>query len=130
MSDTLGRHECGIPISSDSIESLFGVAKRHGTGEIKDANRIALRIPALCGVPTRQDAENVLRISVKEQQQVDTLPSLIKQRRDVLKQDGCLEAINQDDARENVELILGSKSGQNYLNNTYNTVTYENINGP
>ncbi len=130
MADTLGQHECGIPISSDSIESLFGVAKRHGTGEIKDANRIALRIPALCGVPTRQDAENVLKISVKEQQQVETLPSLIKQRRDVMKPGGCLEAINQDDARQNVELILGSKSGQKYLDNTDKTVAYKNNNDP
>ncbi len=53
---TLGLNEVGLPISSDSIESLFGVAKRHGTGELKDANRIALRIPALCGKLTRKDA--------------------------------------------------------------------------
>jgi hypothetical protein len=37
----------GIPISSDCIESLFGVSKQHGAGKIKDANRIALRIPDL-----------------------------------------------------------------------------------
>jgi len=49
IATTLKFGEVGMPISSDSIESLFGVAKQHGTGEIKDANRIALRIPALCG---------------------------------------------------------------------------------
>jgi hypothetical protein len=55
-----------MPISSDTIESLFSVAKIHGTGETKDANRIAQRIPVLCGALTRQDAENVAKISVKD----------------------------------------------------------------
>lgn len=31
---TLGLDQVGLPISSDSIESLFGVEKRHGVGEI------------------------------------------------------------------------------------------------
>jgi len=42
---TLGMDQHGLPVCSDCIESLFGVAKRHGTGEVKDANRIAARIP-------------------------------------------------------------------------------------
>ena len=110
---TLGLEGVGLPISSDSIESLFGVAKHHGTGEIKDANRIAMRIPALCAVPTRQEAENVLRISVKEQQQsVGSLPSLTRQRRDVLTEGGCLESIQNNAAQPNVRLIAGSKSAQ------------------
>ncbi len=53
-----------LPISSDAIESLFGVAKRHGVGETQDANRIALRLSAFCGVPTREEAEQVLGVSV------------------------------------------------------------------
>ncbi len=53
---TLGLDHIGVPISSDAIESLFGVAKRHGVGETPDANRMALRLPALCGVPTREEA--------------------------------------------------------------------------
>src|SRR5712691_10663041 len=57
---TLGLDHLGVPISSDAIESLFGVAKRHGVGETPDANRMALRLPALCGVPTRHEAEQVL----------------------------------------------------------------------
>jgi hypothetical protein len=67
IASLLGLCETGMPISSDTIESLFGVAKTHGTGEIKDANRIAPRIPVLCGPLTRQDAENSLQISVDEQ---------------------------------------------------------------
>jgi len=39
---TLGLEQVGLPISSDAIESLFGVAKRHGVGETQDADRIAL----------------------------------------------------------------------------------------
>ena len=64
---TLGLDDIGLPISSDPIESLFGLAKQHGVGEIKDADRIALRLPALCGTPTREEAEQVLEISVAEQ---------------------------------------------------------------
>ena len=51
---TLGLDHMGLPISSDSIESLFGVAKHHGVGKTQDAARIALRLPAFCGVPTRR----------------------------------------------------------------------------
>src|SRR5690606_16312331 len=46
----------GLPVSSDPIESLFAVAKHHGTGELKDANQIARHVPALCGRLTAEDA--------------------------------------------------------------------------
>jgi len=131
IAQTLGLNKIGLPISSDSIESLYGVAKHHGTGELKDANRIALRIPAQCGELTRQDAENVLRISVKEQQQyVSSLPSLTSQRREVLSQSGCLENINTDAGKLNVTLIAGSKSEQKHSDNTYKTVCYANGGDP
>lgn len=114
IAEKLKLHQCPMPICSDSIESLFGVAKHHGTGTIKDANRIALRIPALCGTLTRQDAENVLKINVKEQQaSVSCSPSLTKQRRDVLPHSGSLEKINSQGGKRNIELIIGSKSGEN-----------------
>jgi hypothetical protein len=122
--------QCGMPITSDCIESLFGVAKRHGTGEIKDANRIAMRIPALCGSVIRQDAINVLGISVKDQQQwMKNLPSLIQQRREVFKH-GDLERITGDGEKQNVELIIGSKSGQKMPISNSKTVTYENYSEP
>ena len=112
IADQLGLNEVGMPISSDCIESLFGVAKHHGTGPIKDANRIAQRIPALCGKLTRKDAENVLNISVKEEQErVGTMSSLIRQRRKVLSQGDCIESIKSDDEQPNLELIIGSKTG-------------------
>jgi hypothetical protein len=109
---SMGLSEVGMPISSDCIESLFGVAKRHGSGQIKDANRIAQRIPSLCGKLTRQDAENVLKISVKEEQEViGSMPSLIRERREVLTKGACLEKIALDDERQNLELIISSKTG-------------------
>ena len=50
--ENLGLSTIGMPISSDSIESLFGIAKAHGTGEVTDANRIADSIPVMCGQVT------------------------------------------------------------------------------
>jgi hypothetical protein len=64
---TLGLDHLGVPMSTDAIESLFGVAKQHGVGETQDATRIALRLPALCGLPTREEAEQVLDVSVARQ---------------------------------------------------------------
>lgn len=55
--------EVGLPISTDQLESLYGTAKHHGTGEIKDANRIATRLPALCGAFTMNEAEKILDIT-------------------------------------------------------------------
>ena len=109
----LGLEE-GMPISSDCIESLFGTAKQHGTGEVKDANRIALRIPSLCGELTVKDAQNVLGINVKEQKRiVDSIPSLIKQRREILPNPGSLEKLRSDCTVQNLELIPESKNRSN-----------------
>jgi hypothetical protein len=100
----------GMPISSDSIESLFGVSEQHGCGKIKDANRIALRIPAMCGELTKKDAQMVLDISVKEQQQIeDSLPSLTKQRREILPNPGCLDKIIDDEEKKKLELLPRAK---------------------
>jgi hypothetical protein len=80
--------------SIESLESLFGVSKQHKCAEVKDANRIALRIPAMCGVLIRKDAQMVLGISVKEQQEIETsLTSLTKQGREILPNPGCLDKI-------------------------------------
>lgn len=131
VAETLGLHTTGMPISSDTIESLFGVAKIHGTGETKDADRIAGRIPVLCGTLTRKDAENVIRISVKEQREWScSSPSLTKQRRDVLSDGGCLEKIPIADGNQDFELIVGSKAGQKHLEISDETATYQNKSDP
>ncbi len=106
VAEKISLDHAGMPVSSDNIESLFGVAKQHGTGETKDADRIALRIPALCGELTREDVQRVLAISVKEQQElVGSLPSLIGQRRQVLPNPGCLEKIQPDETKRDLALI-------------------------
>jgi hypothetical protein len=111
----LGLDQVGLPISSDSIESLFGVAKQHGVGETQDAARIALRLPALCGVPTREEAEQVLEVRVARQQEVsDQCVSLTKQRRKVLGHPECLESLSEDQGETQVELMPSPKSRSNH----------------
>ncbi|MEE8302843.1 MAG: hypothetical protein V3S24_10450 [Candidatus Tectomicrobia bacterium] len=111
---TLGLAEDGLPISSDPIESLFGRAKRHGVGELQDANRIALRLPALCGVPTRAEARQVVEISVAQQNELTgRLTSLTKQRRDVLPHPDQLETLGRAQGHSYVELLPSSKNRSN-----------------
>ncbi|MHC1726710.1 MAG: hypothetical protein AB9866_11985 [Syntrophobacteraceae bacterium] len=106
----------GMPISSDQIESLFGLAKQHGVGEIKDAGRIAIRLPALCGVPTRMEAEQVLGFSVAGQHEaIGHLDSLMKQRRRVLSNPESLESLGKAQADAQIELIPGAKNRSNDL---------------
>ncbi len=111
----LGFDQVGLPISSDSIESLFGVAKQHGVGETQDAARIALRLPALCGAPTREEARQVLEGSVARQQAVsDQFVSLTKQRREVLGHPERLESLSEDQGEAQMELIPRPKSRLNH----------------
>lgn len=107
----LGLEQIGMPISSDQIESLFGLAKQHGTGEIKDANRIAMRLPALCGIPTRLEAQQVLDISVADQYEMTgRLTSLSKQRREVLPDPSRLKSLGTDQTWAHITLIPDVKN--------------------
>jgi hypothetical protein len=111
---TLGLEHVGLPISSDIIESLFGVAKQHGVGHTQDAARIALRLPALCGVPTREEAEQVLTVSVARQQEITgQVISLTKQRREVLGHPERLESLSRNQGRPHVELMPSPKNRSN-----------------
>jgi hypothetical protein len=111
---TLGLDQVGLPMSSDAIESLFGVAKRHGVGQTQDAARIALRLPALCGIPRREEAEQVLRIRVARQLEITgPLTSLTKQRREVLGQGKDLESLGQRQGAPHVELLPSPKNRSN-----------------
>jgi len=128
---TLGLDHVGLPISSDAIESLFGVAKRPGVGETPDANRMALRLPALCGVPTREEAEQVLTVSVARQQALTAqFTSLTQQRREVLKHPERLERLNLDQANPHVEIIPSPKNRSNYQNIINISNAYEECCGP
>jgi len=112
---TLGLDHMGLPISSDAIESLFGVAKRHGVGETPDANRMALRLPALCGVPTREEAQQVLEVSVASQQELTAqFTSLTRQRREVLGHPERLESLGINTTMKYVELLPSPKNRPNH----------------
>ena len=111
IATALGLEATGLPISSDQLESLFGLAKQHGVGQIKDADRIAFRLPALCGIPTRAEAEQVLGISVAEQNMMtNCFTSLIKQRREVLPNPDRLESLCKEQTQVHVTLIPDVKN--------------------
>jgi len=128
---TLGLDHVGLPISSDAIESLFGVAKRHGVGETQDANRIALRLPAFCGVPTREEAKQVLQVSVETQQELTAqFTSLTKQRREVLGHPERLESLSLEQATSHVELVPSPKNRSNHREIISISNGYEECHGP
>jgi hypothetical protein len=111
---TLGLDHIGLPISSDTIESLFGVAKHHGVGQTQDAARIALRLPALCGSPTREEAQQVLAVSVARQQELTAqVVSLTQQRREVLSHPERLESLGSTQGTPHVELLPSPKTRSN-----------------
>jgi len=128
---TLGLDHVGLPISSDAIESLFGVAKLRGVGETRDAARIALRLPAFCGVPTRQEAKQVLDVSVARQQELTAqFTSLTKQRREVLGHPERLESLSREQATPHVELIPSPENRSNYQEIINISNGYEECYGP
>jgi len=122
----LGLEKIGMPITSDPIECLYGVGKEHGTGETRDADRIALRLPALCGVPTREEAELVVKLSVAEQQAlIGDIPSLTKQRRRVFQHPEELEHLASDQIGAHLELIPGTKNRSNVSKKDESSSGYE-----
>jgi len=121
----LGLDNIGLPICSDQIESLFGVAKQHGTGQIKDADRIAIRLPAMCGVLTQADAQQVMEISVSEQERLTSgFNSLIKQRRQILPNPECLESLGTENVQTHITLIAGAKNRSKKQLIDYKSISY------
>src|SRR5712691_979538 len=127
----LGLDHVGLPISSETIASLFGVAQHHGVGQTQDAARIALRLPAFCGAPTREEAEQVLAVSVARQQELTAqCTSLTQQRREVL---GCperLERLGRTQGTPHVELLPSPKKRPNCQEIIKISTRYENPYGP
>ena len=112
---TLGLDHVGLPISSDAIESLFGVAKRHGVGQTQDAARIALRLPAFCGAPTREEAQEVLAVSVARQRELTAqFTTLTQQRREVFGHPEHLESLSRSPGKPHVELLPRPKNRPNH----------------
>ncbi len=106
----LGLETTGLPISSDPIESLFGVVKQRSQGPMKDADRLAIYLPAFCGQLSPGDAARVLEVSVAQQRKLmGTVSSLSRQRRQVLPKPGSLESLLEEDRPGHVELLAGAK---------------------
>lgn len=106
-----GRAQGGVPIRSDAIAALCGVGTRHGGGETPDAAPIALRLPALCGRPTREEAEHVLGVRVARQHACTAArPSLTQQRREVFAHPERLERVVRAPASPHVERIPSPKT--------------------
>jgi hypothetical protein len=128
---TLGLDHVGLPSSADAIASLCGVAKHHGVGETQDAARIALRLPALCGLPTREEAKQVLDVSVARQQAVTGQRlSLTKQRREVLGHPERLESLSLTPGPPHVELLASPKNRSNHQNIVQISTRYAERYGP
>ena len=128
---TLGLDHIGLPISSDTIESLCGVAKGHGVGQTQDAARLALRLPALCGAPTREEAAQVLGIRVARQREITgQYTSLTKQRREVLGHGKALESLGQSQGEPHVELLPRPKNRANHAAIVSVSMNCENQDGP
>ena len=76
---------------------------------------MALRLPALCGAPTREEAEQVLGISVARQHEITgQCTSLTKQRREVLGHRKELESLGRSQGEPHVELFPSPKNRSNY----------------
>ncbi len=128
---TRGLDHLGLPISADTIASLFGVAKQHGGGETQDAARIALRLPALCGLPPREEAKQVLAVSVARQQVfTGQFSSLTKQRREVLGNPERLESLRITQGTPHVELLPRPKNRSNPQEIVWISNSYEELSGP
>ena len=127
----LGLDHLGLPISSDAIESLFGVAKRHGVGDIQDATRMALRLPAFCGTPTREEAQQVLEVSVATQRAFTSqAPSLTQPRREVLAHPERLERLGHPSDGVRIELLPSPKNRPNRPAITPISAGYHDHHGP
>jgi len=127
----LGLDDVGLPISSDPIESLFGLTKQHGVGPVKDANRMALRIPALGGLPTPEEAQQVLEIPVAQQKALtDGVASLTKQRRQMQAKPYDLEQLSSGRDQGHVEIIPPGKDRSDRSNIIYLPNGFKEVQGP
>ncbi len=131
IAKTRGLDHVGMPIRSDTIESLFGVGKHHGVGQTQDAARIALRLPAFCGSPTREEAQEVLTISVARQRELTAaFTSLTQQRREVLGQPEHLERLGRGQGEPQVERMPSPKNRSNHKIIEKISMSYGERSGP
>jgi hypothetical protein len=107
------------------------MAKHHGVGQTQDASRLALRLPALCGAPTREEAQEVLRVSVARQRELTAqFTSLTQQRREVFGHPERLETLGLSQGQSYVELIPRAKNRENHETIVNISKGYKNRYGP
>lgn len=132
IAQKINLEKIGMPISSDALESLFGSAKNHGTAEIKDANRIALRIPVLCGNLTKKDAQKISNFTTKSQKIItDSISSLAKQRIDILHNNLPISQVLDNSKKTNIKIIpiKNNSLDKNFNKNNYTLfIDFKNIN--
>jgi len=107
------RRRPAAPLRSHRSAVRRGQATRGG--ESKDAHRSALRLPALCGTPTREEAKQVLKSSVAAQQEIiGRSTSLTQQRREVLPNPSRLEKLGLEQGGIHVERSPSAKNRSNH----------------
>lgn len=127
----LGREHGGVPSRADTSASLCGVATPLGGGATQDAARIALRLPAFCGLPTREEAAQVLEVSVARPPAIPgPCTSLTQQRRAVLGNPERLKSRTMPPGRPHVQRIARPKNRANPHEIVHMSHAYENPRGP
>lgn len=127
----LGLDDLGVPSSAETIAALVGVAKPHGVGQTQEAARLARRVPAFCGAPTREEAPQVLAVRVARPQAVTApCPSLTQQRREVLGHPERLESLGRTQGTPHVERLPRPKKRSNCQKITHLSTRCENPYGP
>jgi hypothetical protein len=100
-------------------------------GQTQDAARIALRLPALCGAPTREEAAQVLGISVARQHaSTGQYTSLTKQRRAVLGHSKERESLGQSLGEPHLALLPSPKKRSDHPAIVNLSMACENQYGP
>jgi hypothetical protein len=107
------------------------VATHHGGGETQDAARLALRLPAFCGLPTREEAEQVREVSVARHQEITgRFTSLTKQRREVLGNPERLARLALTPGSPHVQRRASPQNRSNPQEIVHISNAYENLCGP
>ena len=97
----------------------------------EDIRRLHGDLERACGVPTREEAEQVLKVSVARQQELTAqFTSLTQQRREVLGHPERLESLSLEQATPHVELIASPKNRSNHQEIVNISNGYEECYGP
>ena len=129
--EALGLDHVGMPIRSDTIESLFGVGKRHGVGEI--SMRLASPFDCRrCAGRRREEPAQVLGVRVARQHEfTEAMTSLTQQRREGLSHAVGLESLRREPHSLHWEPSRVPKSGKEmryvFISKRFMKITMDSI---